>query len=101
MSTEDDEYEGYKFPARTLFTWNSFSIAMNPDEYDEPQRFWPERFINKDLNNVFKGHWSFRPGKLHFPVWQYPFISNKVQVVESARATMWESRMYGSVPRHS
>jgi cytochrome P450 len=61
MLTEDDEYEGYKFPAGTLFTWNSFNIAMDPNEYDEPQRFWPERFMNKDVNNVVKGHW-FGPG---------------------------------------
>jgi hypothetical protein len=62
MLTEDDEYGGYKFPAGTLFTWNSFNIAMDPKEYDEPQRFWPERFMNKDVNNVLKGHWSFGPG---------------------------------------
>jgi cytochrome P450 len=62
MLTEDDEYEGYKFPAGTLFTWNSFNIAMDPREYEEPHRFWPERFMNKDVNNVVKGHWSFGPG---------------------------------------
>lgn len=39
MLTEDDEYEGYKFPAGTLFTWNSFNIALDPKEYDEPERF--------------------------------------------------------------
>jgi cytochrome P450 len=62
MLTEDDDYEGYKFPAGTLFTWNSFNIAMDPNEYEQPQRFWPERFMNKDVNNVVKGHWSFGPG---------------------------------------
>jgi cytochrome P450 len=50
MLTKDDEYEGYKFPAGTLFTWNSFNIALDPTEYDEPERFWPERFMNKDVN---------------------------------------------------
>ena len=25
--------------------------------------FGPERFMNKDVNNVVKGHWSFGPGK--------------------------------------
>lgn len=60
---KDDEYEGYKFPAGTLFTWNAWNIALSPDEYEEPERFWPERFLNSDLENVLKGHLSFGPGK--------------------------------------
>ena len=60
---QDDEYEGYKFPAGTLFTWNATAIAMDPREYEQPQRFWPERFLNDDLDQVLKGHWSFGPGK--------------------------------------
>ena len=63
MLIQDDEYEGYKFPAGTLFTWNATAIAMDPREYDEPERFWPERFMNEDVNNVLKGHWSFGPGR--------------------------------------
>lgn len=66
---QDDEYEGYKFPAGTLFTWNATAIAMDPREYDEPERFWPERFLNGDLDHVLKGHWSFGPGLLRiFPI---------------------------------
>ncbi|KAF8855770.1 cytochrome P450 [Acephala macrosclerotiorum] len=63
MLTQDDEYEGYKFPAGTLFTWNALHIALNEEEYEDAQRFWPERFLNADLNNVMKGHWSFGPGR--------------------------------------
>lgn len=62
MLTQDDEYEGYKFPAGTIFTWNSMAIALDEREYEEPMRFWPERFMNDDLGNVMKGHWSFGPG---------------------------------------
>jgi cytochrome P450 len=63
MLIKDDEYEGYRFPAGTIFTWNSFAIAMDEREYEDPMRFWPERFLNKDLDDVRKGHWSFGPGK--------------------------------------
>lgn len=62
MLIQDDEYEGYRFPAGTLFTWNALCISQDPREYDEPERFWPERFMNDDLNNVLKGHWNFGPG---------------------------------------
>ena len=63
MLIQDDEYEGYKFPKGTLFTWNSMAIALDEREYEQAERFWPERFLNKDLGDVRKGHWSFGPGK--------------------------------------
>jgi hypothetical protein len=59
---KDDEYEGYKFPAGTVFTWNSWAISLSDKEYDEPLKFKPERFMNKDLDNALKGHWAFGPG---------------------------------------
>ena len=63
MVIQDDEYEGYKWPKGTVFTWNATAIALDPREYEEPERFWPERFMNNDVNNVLKGHWSFGPGR--------------------------------------
>lgn len=38
---KDDEYEGYKFPAGTIFTWNAWAIALDPREYKDPERFYP------------------------------------------------------------
>lgn len=61
---QDDEYEGYRFPKGTVFTWNAWAIALSPDEYEEPERFWPDRFLNGDLDNALKGHWAFGPGTL-------------------------------------
>ncbi|KAH7408884.1 cytochrome P450 [Cadophora sp. MPI-SDFR-AT-0126] len=61
--TQDDEYEGYKFPKGTVFAWNAWAIALDPKEYQEPERFYPERFLNADLNNGLKGHWSFGSGR--------------------------------------
>lgn len=63
MLTKDDQYEGYRFPAGTVFTWNAWAIALNSDEYAEPNRFWPERFLDGNEENALKGHWSFGPGK--------------------------------------
>ncbi|EKG12949.1 Cytochrome P450 [Macrophomina phaseolina MS6] len=60
---KDDEYEGYRFPAGTVFTWNAWALALDPEEYQEPERFWPERFLNEDLNNPMKGHYGFGPGR--------------------------------------
>ncbi|KAK3326931.1 cytochrome P450 [Cercophora scortea] len=63
MLIKDDEYEGYKFPAGTVFTWNAWAIALNPKEYEEPERFWPERFLNGEEESALKGHWGFGPGR--------------------------------------
>lgn len=70
---KDDEYEGYRFPAGTVFTWNSWGIALSEDEHKDPVRFWPERWLDpkiqgNDGSNVedpLSGHWSFGAGKLH------------------------------------
>lgn len=66
--TEDDEFEGYRFPKGTIVTWNHWGIANNPAEYDEPERFKPERFLNEDLDKVTKGHLGFGAGKF----WKVP-----------------------------
>jgi len=62
--SEDDEYEGYRFPAGTEFTWNAYSIALNENEYEDPLRFIPERFLNDDLKSLAKGHWAFGAGMI-------------------------------------
>ncbi|KAF4808755.1 Cytochrome P450 monooxygenase patH [Colletotrichum siamense] len=55
----DDEFEGYKIPAGTIVTYNQWAIANSADEYEQPERFWPERFINEYLDKPAKGHLGF------------------------------------------
>jgi cytochrome P450 len=42
---------------------NNRSIALDEKEYDEPLRYNPDRFLDKDLNNALLGHWGFGPGR--------------------------------------
>lgn len=60
---QDDEYEGYKFPKGTVFTWNAWAIALSEKEYPQAERFWPDLFLNADLDNPLKGHWAFGAGR--------------------------------------
>ncbi|KAF9442056.1 cytochrome P450 [Macrolepiota fuliginosa MF-IS2] len=49
MSTDDDEYEGYFIPKGTVVVGNAWAILHDPDVYEDPARFMPERFL-KDGN---------------------------------------------------
>ncbi|KAJ5174153.1 uncharacterized protein N7482_000030 [Penicillium canariense] len=61
--TQDDEYEGYKFPKGTQVTWNAMAIALNEDDYYQAHDFIPERFLNEDLKFPLKGTWGFGTGR--------------------------------------
>lgn len=67
---KDDEYEGYKFPAGTVFTWNAWALHLDPKEYEDPERFWPERFSGSDAENSLKGQYAFGVGTFfNVPLW--------------------------------
>lgn len=59
---KDDEFEGYRFPARTTFVWNHWGIHNSAKEYEQPERFWPDRFMNEDLDKPLKEHLGFGAG---------------------------------------
>ncbi|KAF8874029.1 cytochrome P450 [Infundibulicybe gibba] len=44
-STHDDEYDGYFIPKGTLVIVNAWSILHDPEIYDQPLEFKPERFL--------------------------------------------------------
>ncbi|KAJ3547665.1 hypothetical protein NM208_g1403 [Fusarium decemcellulare] len=66
---EDDTFEGYNLPAGTNVIWNSWGVHMDGSEYDHPERFWPERFLNEDLDKPIKGHVAFGAGRRICPGW--------------------------------
>jgi len=52
MLTEEDTYEGYSIPAGTMLFANTWAIHHDESEYERPDDFYPERF----LNNKFGTH---------------------------------------------
>lgn len=69
---QDDTFEGYHFPKGTVVTWNMWSICTDPKEYEQPERFWPERFLDEDLDKPFKGHLGFGAGMLSISSQAHP-----------------------------
>ncbi|KAF8874761.1 cytochrome P450 [Infundibulicybe gibba] len=45
VSTYDDEYDGYFIPRGTLVIGNTWSILHDPEIYNQPLEFKPERFL--------------------------------------------------------
>ncbi|KAJ3694559.1 hypothetical protein LUZ60_010039 [Juncus effusus] len=59
-STKDIKISGYHIPARTRFILNTFAIGRDSHCWDRPQEFWPERFLESNVD--FKGqHFGLVP----------------------------------------
>ncbi|OHF00998.1 cytochrome P450 [Colletotrichum orchidophilum] len=48
-TTRDDAYRGYNIPANTTILMNIWAISHDPDEYEDPDCFKPERFLHNAL----------------------------------------------------
>ncbi|KAH6651500.1 cytochrome P450 [Truncatella angustata] len=47
--TQKDTYQGYCLPANTTILMNIWAVHHDPDEYDAPDVFSPERFLKNSL----------------------------------------------------
>lgn len=61
--TTDDEFEGYHIPAGTIVTWSHWAISHSETEYNNAEQFYPDRFLDEDLEDIVKGHHGFGAGK--------------------------------------
>ncbi|KAI0085091.1 cytochrome P450 [Irpex rosettiformis] len=50
-ATQDDYYNGYFIPSGTIIIPNAWHILHNPEEYPEPDKFNPDRFIKDGVIN--------------------------------------------------
>ncbi|GLT77755.1 hypothetical protein SLA2020_493150 [Shorea laevis] len=52
-SMEDVNIDGYNIPAKTRFIVNYWAIGRDPESWENPDRFEPERFMGSTVD--FKG----------------------------------------------
>ncbi|KAI1466309.1 cytochrome P450 [Daldinia caldariorum] len=58
--TEDLEFDGYRIPAGTSFLINSIALSH---EFDDPNEFQPERWIDGSESNATANFWGFGGGR--------------------------------------
>ncbi|KAL8118413.1 angelicin synthase-like [Apium graveolens] len=59
-SRQDVNVMGYDIEARTQILINAWAIARDPSLWDNPEEFWPERFLNNPID--YKGlHYEYLP----------------------------------------
>lgn len=54
MAREAVQIQGYDVPKGSLVLMNTFTSQRDPNVYERPEEFWPERFIGKSID--VKGH---------------------------------------------
>ncbi|KDQ16499.1 hypothetical protein BOTBODRAFT_30835 [Botryobasidium botryosum FD-172 SS1] len=46
-SIEDDDFEGYFIPKDSIVLANVWAMTRDKNHYEDPDRFWPERFLDE------------------------------------------------------
>lgn len=51
-ATKNTKFHGYHIPEGTIVLTNLYSIHMDPDYWQDPMEFRPERFIDVNGNHI-------------------------------------------------
>nr|WGZ60648.1 cytochrome P450 [Fusarium guttiforme] len=60
VASQDIEFEGYLFPAGTGFTINEVPVG---NEFEKPEAFYPERWMDGHEMDISHGLWQFGGGR--------------------------------------
>ncbi|CAL5375058.1 unnamed protein product [Camellia sinensis] len=53
-ASQDVDVMGYHITAKTIVIINAWAIGRDPESWERPEEFWPERFFNSAVD--FRGH---------------------------------------------
>uniref|UniRef100_A0A2N9IWF3 Cytochrome P450 n=1 Tax=Fagus sylvatica TaxID=28930 RepID=A0A2N9IWF3_FAGSY len=91
-SMEDVKIDGYNIPAKTPFFINAWAIGRDPESWDNPDIFEPERFMRSTVN--FKGqHYELTPfgaGRRSCPAITFGTASVELALAQLLHSFDWE-----------
>lgn len=85
LAREDVQVKGYDIPKGTVVLVNTFTSQRDPNVYERPEEFWPERFIGTNID--VKGH-SFELLPFGSGRRMCPGYSLGLKVIESSLANL-------------
>ncbi|KAG9287330.1 hypothetical protein G9A89_008961 [Geosiphon pyriformis] len=66
-TTKDDIYQGYHIPEGSVVVINAIGLNHDPDIYEEPEKFKPERFLDESgrlkATQYIYEPWAFSEGR--------------------------------------
>ena len=92
LAREDVEVMGYDIAAGTMVIINAWAIGRDPKNWDEPEKFQPERFLNSPVD--FKGHdfqlIPFGAGRRGCPGIAFAMASNELVLANLVHKFDWQ-----------
>lgn len=72
-ASNDDEYRGYYIPAKAALLANIWAVLHDESVYPQPDKFIPERFLEKDVPDSAAAAFGFGRRSVHFFCCSYNF----------------------------
>ncbi|KAG6482910.1 cytochrome P450 71A1-like [Zingiber officinale] len=84
--------QGYNIPKKTRILVNAWAIGRDPKQWDEPEEFRPERFLDGtvDFNRTDFRYIPFRSGRRVCPGLQFTIVSLELALANLVHQFDWE-----------
>ncbi|XP_057466360.1 cytochrome P450 736A117-like [Actinidia eriantha] len=91
-ASQDITVMGYHIAAKTIVIINAWAIGRDPASWENPEEFWPERFLNSSID--FKGHdfelIPFGAGRRGCPGISFAMATNEIVLANLVHKFDWK-----------
>ncbi|CAL5327334.1 unnamed protein product [Camellia sinensis] len=91
-ASQEVDVMGYHIAAKTIVIINAWAIGRDPESWERPEEFWPERFFNSAVD--FRGHdfelIPFGAGRRGCPGISFAMATNEIVLANLMHKFDWE-----------
>lgn len=90
---QDVEIMGYHVSSGTMVMINGWAISRDPNLWEKPEEFWPERFLNSDIDFKGKSNFQFTPfggGRRGCPGILFALATNELMLANLLHKFDWK-----------